>query len=135
MPAQQKKADLKISSFKDLDAWKACREVRKVVFELAQGLPTSEKYRLADQMIRASRSATANPAEGYGRYHYQESIQFCRQARGTLYELLDHLSVAQDCRYVEAKDVEELERQIVDAIRVVNGFVRYLRSRRGATDA
>nr|WP_299208590.1 four helix bundle protein [uncultured Dokdonia sp.] len=27
-----------------------------------------------------------NIAEDFGRFHYQENIQFCRMARGSLYE-------------------------------------------------
>ena len=51
---------------------------------------------MVDQLIRATRSITANIAEGHGRYHFQENIQFCRQARGSLTETLDHLICAQD---------------------------------------
>jgi four helix bundle protein len=54
-------------------------------------LPEAEKYNLTNQIIRSSRSVTANIAEGFGRYHFQENIQFCRQARGSLVETLDHL--------------------------------------------
>jgi four helix bundle protein len=37
------------------------------------------KYKLTDQITRASRSVTAYIAEGFGRFHYQENAQFCRQ--------------------------------------------------------
>lgn len=124
-----------IKSFRDLEAWKACRKVRQAIFALTHKLPAAEKYRLTDQMIRASRSATANLAEGYGRYHYQETIQFCRQSRGSLYELLDHLSVARECGYITEKAYAGHEAQVVDAIRLLNGFVRYLRGRRKTADA
>jgi four helix bundle protein len=120
----------KMQGFFDLEAWKACREVRKSIFVLAQKLPKEERYRLADQMIRASRSATANLAEGYGRFHYLETIQFCRQARGSLYELLDHLTAALDCSYITHKTFTDEEAKVLDAIRLVNGYVRYLRGRR-----
>ena len=120
----------KMRGFFDLEAWKACREVRRSLFVLAQKLPKEERFRLVDQLIRASRSATANLAEGYGRFHYLETIQFCRQARGSLYELLDHLSTARDCSYVTEKSFTEEEGKILDSIRLINGFVRYLRSRR-----
>ena len=135
MGSESAKSNAKVRSFHDLEAWKACRKVRQSVFVLAQKLPALEKYRLADQMIRASRSATANLAEGYGRYHYLETIQFCRQARGSLYELLDHLLTALDCRYIGGKVFEEQQQQTLDAIRLVNGFVRYLRGRRASVTA
>jgi len=39
-------------------------------------LPAYEKYNFYKQIRIAARSITANIAEGYGRFHYQESIQF-----------------------------------------------------------
>lgn len=53
-------------------------------------------------MRKASISVTANIAEGYGRFHYQELLQFFRIARGSLYELKDHLISCNDLSYIEA---------------------------------
>lgn len=66
----------------ELEAWKKARAFRIEISSMAKSLSESEKYRLKDQLIRASRSIAANIAEGHGRFHYQENIQFCRQARG-----------------------------------------------------
>lgn len=59
-----------IKTFEDLDVWKFCRELRNKLVKLARRLPAEEKFRLADQIIRAARSVTNNLAEGYGRFHY-----------------------------------------------------------------
>ena len=117
-------------TFEDLEAWQKGRQLRKDLSQLARKLPSSEKFRLADQLLRASRSVTANIAEGYGRFHYQENIQFCRQARGSLFELLDHLSVAYDEEYISEKKLVEVKEQIFEVIRMLNGYVKYLKSRR-----
>lgn len=92
------------SDFRDLEAWRKCREIRVIIWNLCKNFPNEEKFRLADQMIRASRSSTANIAEGYGRFHFQENIQFCRQSRGSLFELIDHVLVARECEYIEDKE-------------------------------
>lgn len=78
-------------SFEDLDCWKACREVRKYITKIVKKYPKEERYRLVDDMMRAARSTTHNIAEGFGRFHYQENIQFCRISRGSLYELKDQI--------------------------------------------
>jgi four helix bundle protein len=98
--------------------------------ELVKTFPTEEKYRLTDQMIRASRSVTANIAEGYGRYHYQENIQYCRQSRGSLFELIDHLSVALDERYIADERFKAEKERIFTAIRKLNGYIHYLQKRK-----
>jgi len=73
---------------------------------------------------------TANVAEGIGRYHYLETIQSCRMARGSLYELLDHLQVAVDNNYLKAAEFKAFDERIRSASRLLNGFVRYLRDRK-----
>ena len=97
---------------------------------LAKDSPTKEKHRLSDQMIRASRSSTANLAEGYGRFHFQENIQFCRQSRGSLYELIDHVLVAEECQYIDHDVSQALIDEIKTAIVVLNGYIRYLKARK-----
>ena len=81
-------------------------------------------------MIRASRSSTANIAEGYGRYHFQENIQFCRQSRGSLYELMDHILTAEECEYIDQEEYEYLIDEVVSAIRLLNGYIKYLKTQK-----
>ena len=118
------------SDFRDLDVWKKCRNIRIMIWKLCKRFPAEEKFRLADQMIRASRSSTANIAEGYGRFHFQENIQFCRQSRGSLFELIDHLLVAEECEYIDSEEKEELIEHIISAIRLLNGYIKYLKTRK-----
>jgi len=118
------------SDFRDLDVWKKCRDIRIMIWKLCKRFPAEEKFRLADQMIRASRSSTANIAEGYGRFHFQENIQFCRQSRGSLFELIDHVLVAEECEYIDSEEKEELIEHIISAIRLLNGYIKYLKTRK-----
>ena len=120
----------KYNDFRDLEVWQKCRELRKNIWELCKTFPKEERYRLSDQMIRASGSAPANIAEGYGRYHYQENIQFCRQARGALYELIDHVEVAVECGYFDQETTTNLFDKIQTAVRLLNGYVKYLKTRK-----
>ncbi|MBO6523359.1 MAG: four helix bundle protein [Balneolaceae bacterium] len=116
-----------IESFEDLEVWKASRLLRKRISKFVDSLPKDEKYRLSDQLIRASRSVTANIAEGYGRFHFQENIQYCRQARGSLYEIIDHLLVALDQDWITQKGYDSLKKQTISCIKLVNGYIGYLK--------
>jgi four helix bundle protein len=100
------------------------------MWHLCKTFPQEKKYRLSDQIIRASRSSTACIAEGYGRYHYQENIQFCRQSRGSLYELIDHLDAAMECAYLDNNVAQTVINEIKAAIRVLNGYIKYLKQRK-----
>jgi four helix bundle protein len=113
-------------TFKDLEVWKKCRQLRLEIWILVKEYPSDEKYRLIDQMIRSSRSPSTQIAEGYGRYHFQENIQFCRIARGSLYEILDHLSVSLDSQYITSIKHDNLENLTYECIRLLNGYINYL---------
>lgn len=118
------------STFETLEVWRAGRDMRKEISSLVKNFPSIEQYRLADQMIRASRSVTANIAEGHGRYHFQENIQFCRQSRGSLYELLDHLTVALDEKYITDETFNNLKDKTLNVVKILNGYVNYLKRRK-----
>ena len=84
-------------------------------------------------MIKAARSSTACIAEGYGRFHYQENIQFCRQSRGSLYKLIDHVDTALECGHLDNQHGEALINHIKTAIRLLNGYIKYLKERKENT--
>lgn len=117
-------------SFEDLDLYKSAREFRKKIFTLIKGLPTEEKYNLGSQMRRAATSLTNNIAEGHGRFHFQENIQFLRQARGSLEELLDDLNICIDERYFTEAEINQLKTEGYELLHRLNGYVAYLRTRK-----
>jgi four helix bundle protein len=124
-------ADAQIRDFTDLKVWQLGRELRQQVYKLTRKFPAEEKFGLASQLQRAAISITANIAEGFGRYSYQENIQFCRTARGSAFEVRDHLIAAEDENYISAS-----EHQIVDAlarrvIQMLNGYIRATKERQG----
>jgi len=124
---------MKYNDFRDLEVWQKCRDIRTQIWKICKILTKEERYRLSDQMIRASRSATATIAEGYGRFHYQENIQYCRQARGSLYELIDHLLVAKECEYITHSVLNRLTEEIKTAIIVLNGYIKYLKKQKSSS--
>ena len=118
----------RIDTFEDLECYKAAREFRIAVVDWAKNLPSDEKYRLIDQTIRAVRSITANIAEGFGRQHPQENLQFCRQARGSLMEVLEHLNTASDERLILEERYKELRDQWSKVRAILSGYIKYLES-------
>jgi four helix bundle protein len=118
------------SGFQDLDIYKRTVLLRRKIFQLAQSFPPDEKFRMTDQVIRSTRKCPANIAEGYGRFHYQENIQFCRIARGSLCETLDHLSCAFECGYITEDQLSQLEDEIGAILKMLNGYINYLKSRK-----
>ena len=117
---------MEIKTFEDLVCWQNATELRRSLIPLIKTFPESEKFGLSSQMKRASRSVTHNIAEGYGRFHFQENIQFCRVARGSLYELLDQLIVAKDENYLTIENFENIKALVLETVKILNGYIGYL---------
>lgn len=117
-------------SFEELNVWKRARELRKNIRILSNSIPKDEQFKLTDQNVRSSRSITANLAEGHGRFHFQENIQFCRTSRGSLSEVLDHLTVALDENYISEETFIQYREEIKEIERMLNGYINYLRKRK-----
>ena len=118
--------------FEDLEVYQAAREFRKKIYKLVKQLPTEERYGLASQMRRAAVSLTNNIAEGHGRFHYQENIQFLRHSRGSLQELLDDLNVCIDEEYAELKELTKLKEEGYQLLHKINSYTAYLKKRKTA---
>ena len=108
----------------DLEVWKAAREMRRQIYILAKTLPDFEKFGLASQLRRAAVSVTANLAEGYGRFGYQENAQFCRQARGSVYELRDHIITCTDECFISKDEGRKLDAMLQRVAMILNGYLR-----------
>lgn len=114
-------------SFTELNVYQKCRELRlEVSKSMRQQLPGDEKFRLLDQVIRSSRSVTANIAEGHGRFYFKENIRFCRNSRGSLDETLEHCQTALDEGYIDQSSFDRFSGLYLDARRLLDGYIRYL---------
>ena len=114
-------------SFEKLEVYILAREYRKKIYKLSKELPDDEKYNLVSQTRRASLSLTNNIAEGHGRYHYQENIQFLRQSRGSLEELIDDINVCIDEKYTNETKLNNLKEDAYLLLKKINGYIKYLR--------
>jgi len=117
-----------LRTFEDLECWKACRALRIFVArEFCRSLPREERYRMGDQLIRAARSTTANIAEGYGRFHYLDNAKFCSNARGSVWEVIDHLITAEDEQLTDPSLTSKGRELASKAVALLNGYISYLR--------
>jgi four helix bundle protein len=127
------KADFR--TFKDLEVYQHAREFRKAMYAVARELPEFEKFALATQIRRAAVSLTNNLAEGHGRHHYLDQLRFVLHARGSLEELVDDLNVCFDERYLSNEQVQELKQSGWRLLNLINGYGRYLRTRKAESSA
>lgn len=121
-----------INSFEDLECWKTSREPRIFVSKkIIPTFPKDEKFSLHSQLKRSSRSVGDNISEGYGRFHYQENIQSCRMARGSLHESLNQVITAFDENYIDAETLGEFRKIFEKTKALLNGYINYLKRQKG----
>lgn len=119
-----------MGGFEDLECYKLALDIVVNSHAFAKCLPPEEKFDLAAQIRRSSKSVTANIAEGYGRYHYLDSLRYYSIARGELNETLSHIINAQVLGYIERAYFEQIYSLIRKAEITLNGFMKYVRSQR-----
>jgi len=115
--------------FEDLECYQLALQVMQEAYSVIRKLPPQEKYNLDLQMRKCSVSGVQNIAEGYGRYHYLDSIRFFYISRGSLAETLSAFIVCDTLSYTSG----ELPRQrdlCHQAIRSLNGYIRYVRTQK-----
>ena len=119
----------RVECFKQLRVWREARSIRKRIYKDTKTFPGFEKYGLSVQMTRAAVSISANIAEGFGRKSWAENIRFCRISRGSLAELRDHLTTAYDEEYIAGNVCEELDRELISLVQMLNGYIRSMKRR------
>ncbi len=112
-------------NFETLKCWQVGTEIRREISALVETFPIEEKYRLTDQLIRSTRSATATIAEGFGRYHLADSIRFYYMSRGSMSETLDHLIAASDAGLITSEQLLYYRSQIRSFHQLLNGFIKH----------
>jgi len=115
--------------FTTLECWQLARKVKLFFYEkILSRLSPEEKYHLGSQIREASISVTSNIAEGYGRYHYKESIQFYRISRGSQFELRDHLISCFDLKFIDELLFKEGTTLLESSIKTLNGYIRFVQN-------
>jgi four helix bundle protein len=118
-------------SFEKLQTWQKSHQLMLDVHKrLVPLLPKEEKYDLADQLRRSSKSVSANIAEGAGRYYYMDNVRFCYNARGSLDETLNHFIAARDLGYCPVPLYQDLRSQVEEIRRLLNGYISWLKTKK-----
>jgi four helix bundle protein len=115
-----------MTNYKELDVWIRSMETVREVYNLIKTYPKEEKYALIDQTRRAALSIPSNIAEGLGRNHKKDTIQFLHISRGSAYELDTLISIAKMVNVISEQTYNNVLDKIKRNIQVINGFINYL---------
>jgi len=127
---------MSIEGLSRLKVWMRAKDFALLIYKrVLTSLPPEEKWNLNQQLRRAALSISANIAEGYGRFYYQDNVRFCYIARGSLNEVLSHLSFAHAMSFISHDLYKELASEGDEIDKMLNGYISYLKqSKQGAKE-
>jgi four helix bundle protein len=115
------------SGLEDLKIYQMAERMEIFLHKLTKKFPDDEKYRMVDQIRRASNAISSNIAEGYGRYSYKEKIRYMHIARGETYELKQLIIRSYKKEYIKQESCDFIENKLIELIKSINGYIKYLR--------
>jgi four helix bundle protein len=97
-----------ISNYQNLRVWQSGRGLVRRIYDLTRTFPKQEVFGIVSQMQRAAVSIPTNIAEGHTRGTTKEFLRFVIIAHGSLAELETLLCLAQDLKYIDAINFNEV---------------------------
>ena len=126
---------MSVQGLKRLQVWVRAKDFALAIYKrVLPLLPVEEKWNLNQQIRRSSLSVSANLAEGYGRFYYQDNVRFRYNARGSLEETLSHLVFAFETGFISEELYKELEREGEEIDKMLNGYIGYLKKSKKGTN-
>jgi four helix bundle protein len=113
-------------SFEEMPVWQKAMELAVRIFNLTEKLPRKEDYSLTSQIRKSSLSVSGNIAEGFGRKHTKDKLNFYYHSRGSLAETKSHLIYGREVGYFDKKEFEDLSRFIDEIWKELNSLINSL---------
>jgi four helix bundle protein len=121
-------------SFRDLIAWQKGMELVIDVYRATTAFPSTERYRLVDQLCRAAVAIPSDIAEGKGRLSKKEFVQMLARARGSSFEVQTQLEASYKLGYLADAAFETLIEKTSEVSRLLNGLIKNLQKQIAADE-
>lgn len=118
---------MKYTSFQEIPVWKSGHELTLLIYRLIQSFPSSEKFVLIPQIIRASISIPANIAEGFHRHSTKELLNFLYIARGSCGEVYYYLILSNSLNYLSKEDFVQASNLSISISKQLSAWINSLK--------
>ncbi len=119
---------LVIRDFKTLKVWQKANALEQEIEALVKAFPSHEQYRLTDQIIRSSRSISANIAEGNTQLFIKRELFHANAALDSCGETRNHLLTAYQNNYISKEQYKILDEKFLEIIKMLYGYIKRLKS-------
>ena len=101
-------------SFEKLKIWQKSMDIAASVYEISTLLPNDEKFNLIHQIKKCAVSIPSNIAEGAGRNHNKEFVQFLGIANGSTFELITQLILSKRLKLISENAIQPIIDQLIE---------------------
>jgi|SRR3989344_5953045 len=119
-----------MKDFRELEVWKTGLSLLIEIYKITAKFPRSEIYGLVDQIRRSANSIIANIAESQGRFSFADRVRVLYLARGEIFEVRSHLSVAHELKYIDKVTFEKLDSSYEVLAKQTSSLINYLEKRK-----
>ena len=119
---------MRYNTFEDMPGWQKAMDLAGRIFRITEKLPKKEDYGLTSQIRRSSLSVSGNIAEGFGRRHTKDKLNFYYDARGSLFETKSHLIYGKNVGYFTITEFNEHNVLIEDIWKELNSLIAALKN-------
>lgn len=117
------------NSFEEMPVWQKAMDLADAIFSVTESLPKKEDYGLTSQIRRAALSVSGNIAEGFGRKHTKDKLQFYYASRGSLLETKNALIYGHRVGYFSEVVCDNQKRLVDETWKDLNALIRTLHKR------
>ena len=115
--------------YSELNVFKLSHQFVLDIYQLTKYFPNEEKYRLVDQLIRASYSIPSNIAEGNQKNTTKDYMNFLYISRGSANEVKYFLLLSKDLNYIDLVKYQQLDEKITSIIKMLNALIGSLKKK------
>jgi four helix bundle protein len=108
----------------EIKAYKLGCDIANYAWGLAVKWDYFAKDTVGKQLVRAVDSIAANIAEGFGRFHYSDKVNFYYFARGSVFESQLWLKRAKDRKLINENDYDYILEQLRILPKEINTLIR-----------
>ena len=118
-----------LKNYKKLRIWQKSYQLCLVIYKETSKFPKEERFGLISQMRRAAVSITSNIAEGFGRIHPKEKLNFYIYAKSSLIELENQYIIAKDVSYIKKEEYENTTNIILSVAKPLGALITKTRKK------
>ena len=114
-------------TYRDLIVWQKAVLLAVEVYKVTKCFPKDEIYGLTSQLRRAGVAIPSNIAEGQGRGHLSEYIQFLKIAYGSAAEVETQLMIAKKINYISNSNYDSILLLLYEIMKMLNSLILKLK--------